>query len=126
MSKHKLIITESKERYEIDRQAGLTAFFKHFGKLQHPNCYLCSAAKSDRYIKVDSFDVNFDPNSNQIIITTKCHGDTHELRQDLGDLLMMNKIDTRMFFKPGQGQRVDGRILSIIPRRHALDETYAY
>lgn len=125
MSK-RIQITEPEERYEADRQIGLQAFFSNFGKLQHPNCYLCSEARGDRFIKVDSFAVDYNPNSNRVSITCKCHGDTFEMQQDLEDLLILKQIDTRMVFKPGQGQRVDSRILAIIPRRHALDRTYAY
>jgi len=123
-------ITEPEERYQTDRKHGLRVFLNQFADkkkgLQHPNCYLCSSAKSDKFIKVNSFEIDHDPCSNHIIIKCKCHGDQIELRQDLQDLLFLNEIDTRMVFKPNQGIRVDGRILAIIPRRSAHDQTYAY
>jgi len=129
MSK-RIQITEPEERYQTDRKAGLRVFLdqfsdKRFG-LQHPNCHPCSEAKGDRFIKVNKFAVDYDPNSNHIIINCECHGDKFEMRQDLQDLLFLNKIDTRMVFKLNQGVRVDGRLLAIIPRRHADDKTYAY
>ena len=129
MSK-RIQITEPEERYQTDRKAGLRVFLDQFSDkrhgLQHPNCYLCSEARGDRFIKTKTFEIDFDPESNHIIIKCSCHGDTFEMRQDLQDLLFLNEIDTRMIFKPDQGIRVDGRILAIIPRRHANDKTYAY
>ena len=126
MSFQRIKISDPKDRYDTDRSVGLSQFHKHFGKLQHPNCYLCSAERGDRFIKVDVFGVDYNPESNRVSLTCKCHKDIFEMQQDLGDLLFQKKIDTRMVFKPRQGTRINGRILCIIPRRHSQDETYAY
>ena len=119
-------IKEPMERYQSDKSEGLKRFSEVHQKLRTPNCYLCSEAVNDRYVKVDSWGKDYDPLSNEMVFTAKCHGDTIELRRDLESLLKVKELDFRMVFKPKQGIRVNGKLVSIAPRKHELDQTWAY
>lgn len=119
-------IKDLQTQKEMDRKLGVKLFLKKFKKLQTPNCYLCSAAKGDRYVKVDHFSVDYDPESNHLIFKCKCHGDEIWLYRDFEETMRLDKLDTRMVFKENQGYRQDGKIITLITRRHALDDTHAY
>jgi hypothetical protein len=121
-----IIVRDPKDRFEADRKWGLQRFRTKFPSVRTPNCAICSAATNSQYVKVGYFAMDFDPALNHMVFTAKCHGDTLELRQDLNDVLQKTDLDFRMVFKEGQGRRVEGKRIDIIPRKHALDTTHAY
>ena len=122
----KINLHDRQEIKKIHRQIGLKAFFKKFGTIKIPNCYPCSQARSDKFVKVKSLAVDYDPESNYLIFKVKCHGDEMWLYRDYEETMRLNKLDTRMFFKENQGYRQDGKILARIPRRHEQDDSIAY
>jgi len=121
-----ITVKERKEYAEAEAALKKAKFFKKFGKLQTPNCYLCSAAKSDKYVKVLRFSVDYDAHRDALVFECHCHGDTIRLYRDYEETMRLNKLDTRMVFKPNQGYREDGIIKTGLSRRHEQDETHAY
>lgn len=122
----KVKVTERADIREQDRLAGINAVIRKHGKIKIPNCYVCSAAKSDKYVKCQRLEIDYLPESYDVVFKVKCHGDEIHLREKITSVLNKENIDLRMVFKPGQGIREDGVLKYTIPSRHKLDTTYAY
>jgi len=122
----KINLDDRQNLKKLHRQMGLKAFFKKFGTIKIPNCFICSQQNNSKYVKVKELKVDYDPESNYLIFKVKCHNDEMWLYRDFGETMRLDKLDTRMFFKENQGYRQDGKIVALLSRRHGLDDTIAY
>lgn len=122
----KIQIIEPKERYQTHKDAMRTTFFEKHGTFKTPNCFVCSEKSNSKYVKVNTFKIDFDPIHDEVVFEASCHDDLIQLRARLDWCLHQNQLDFRMVFKPKQATRINGKLYGFISRKREDDDTIAY